>query len=1024
MENVLSSERTPSRSFPSIDEEIVGFEEDAESIIGMENVLSSERTPSPSFPSIDEEIFGFEEDAESIIGMENVLSSERTPFRSFPSIDELIFDFGEDAESIIGMENVLSSERTSFRSFPSIDKLKLDFEEDAESIFGMENVLSSERTPSPSCPSIDEDIFGFEEDAESIISMENVLSSERTPSRSFPSIDEEIVGFEEDAESIIQKLTGCTEELDVVSIVGMPGLGKTTLAKKVFTHPSVDKHFDVQAWCSISKEYNLRKMCSEILKQVLGSVDGIRNEDMPDKLRKSLMNKRYLIVLDDIWEVEAWEELQLSFPDDENGSRVVLTTRDEEVARQLKHHSDPYFLRFLTICPPELLNTGLRVAESCKGLPLVIVLIAGIIAKKREASLWLAIAKDLRSRVLEEKNMKILESSFDYLEDHLKFCLLYMGLFPEDYKFPVSNLLKFWIAENFVQNMGLENVEEASKICLNELVKKSLVIVSGRREDNGEIEYCTVHDVVHEFCMRKLAKEKFMQYQLAKEPQEENFMLYRLAEEPRSRRKYIHDDLVKHLLQYEKLLDKFPMLAGLKEWEFVDQCNARYSEFIDNPHSSLGDGIRLFSVLKNLRFIRVLHLLDVNLERCSWVTAVQVVTHLRYLAIRTQEFDFQWVSHLHDLQTLQVVGNDDKLSGCFETSPSIWKMQKLRHVDIQDFSFKWEDNDRALFEESSETVLPNLKTFGKCRIYLVDKTPEFWWRFPNIEQLNLHFIEPGYEVDMPNLEELPLLSLELCFSRAISGYKSIGRARCVVFPSNLKDLSLDRLCLTEKVVSQLARLRNLESLKLREVYFKSEDRYGQAGYSICWDVSDYEFRALKYLNLQNVLVTEWRSSEESFPVLEQLIINNCIIQCGQIPCSFVDIPTLKLIKLICCDESLKLSAFNIKNQVEEITGCDSLQVLNKYEYFNYGIRFRLENTIPEDIWYRRACQKSTSGRELMLLGFFKNVVIFMLPAKVNFEEPITIWKENMQDALKIESVSSIEMIKGKKFYILLLVKMN
>ncbi|KAK6781359.1 hypothetical protein RDI58_023543 [Solanum bulbocastanum] len=771
--------------------------------------------------------------------------------------------------------------------------------------------------------------------------MGNVWTSKRTPSRSFPSrsfssIDEEIVGFEEDAENIIRKLTGGTEELDIVSIVGMPGLGKTTLAKKVFTHSSMDKHFDVQAWCSISKEHNLGKAYSEILKQVLGSVDGIRNEDMPDKLRKSLMRKRYLIILDDIWEVKAWEELRLSFPCDKNGSRIVVTTRDEEVARQLKHHSDPYFLRFLTVdeswdllqkkvfqgetCPPELLRTGLQVAKSCKGLPLVIVLIAGIIAKKRKASVWLKIAEDLRSHVLEEQNMKIIESSFDYLEDHLKSCLLYMGLFPEDYKFPVSDLLNFWIAENFIHDMGLENIEEASKICLNDLVSKSLVIVSGRREDNGEIEYCTVHDVVHEFCMRKLTKEKFMQYQLAKEPRS---------------RKYIHDNLVEHLLPYENLLDKFPMLAGLKEGEFVDQCNARSHEFRYNPHLSPGDGICLFRVLENLRFIRVLHLLDVNSIKRSWVTAVQVVTHLRYLAIRTQEFDFQWVSHLHDLQTLQVVGNDDQLSGSFETSPSIWKMQKLRHVDIQDFSFKWEDNDQALFEESSETVLPNLKTFGKCRIYLVDKTPEFWWRFPNIEQLKLHFIEPGYEVDMPNLEELPLLSLELCFSRAISGYKSIGRASCVVFPSNLKALSLDRLCLTEKAVSQLARLQNLESLKLREVYFKSEVRYGLPGYSICWDVSDYEFRALKYLNLQNVLMTEWCSSEESFPLLEQLIINNCIIQCGRIPCSFADIPTLKLIKLIRCNKDLKLSALDIKKEVEEIAGCDCLQVLSQNEYFNF-----------------------------------------------------------------------------------------
>ncbi|KAK4341473.1 hypothetical protein RND71_039974 [Anisodus tanguticus] len=584
--------------------------------------------------------------------------------------------------------------------------------------------------------------------------MENVLTGKRsTPADAtastqhiFPSIDEEVVGFDDDAESIIQKLTGRIEELDIVSIVGMPGLGKTTFAIKVFTHHSIDKHFDVRTWCSISKEYNLMKVFSEILKQVVGSMDGIKDEDMPDKLRKSLI--------------------------------ILLTTRDE-VARQLKHHSDPYFLRFLTvdesseslqkkvfqgeIFPPELLEAGQRVAKNCKGLPLVIVLIAGIIAEERQASLWLEVANDLSSHVLEEQSMKIIESSYDPLQDHLNSCLLYIVLFPEDYDFPV-------------------------------------------REDNGEIAYFPVHDVVREFCLRKLTKEKFMQYQQSKEPH-----LIRC----------IHDDLVHQLLQYEQLLDNIPMLAYLKEGESVAQCH-------DSASSN----------------------------------------------------------------SLEVVGKDE-FSRRFETSPFIWKMQKLRHVDIQVFSFKWEDNDRAVFEESSETVLGNLKTFGKCRIYLADMAPEFWRRFPNIEQLNLHFVEPGYEVDMPNLEELPLQSLEVGFSRPILGYNPIGRDSCVVFPSNLKDLPLDRLC----------------------------------------DVSDYEFRALKYLNLKNVLVTEWRSSEASFPVLEKLIISNCRILCGQIPSSFVDISTLKLIILICCDDSLEDSALNIKKEVEEMTGCDSLQVHMLYKTY-------------------------------------------------------------------------------------------
>ncbi|KAK4350860.1 hypothetical protein RND71_030173 [Anisodus tanguticus] len=134
---------------------------------------------------------------------------------------------------------------------------------------------------------------------------------------------------------------------------------------------------------------------------------------------------------------------------------------------------------------------------------------------------------------------------------------------------------------------------------------------------------------------------------------------------------YVHDDLVKQLVQSEYSLDKIPILTGLKEGESFAQCHTSL-EFIAHPKFYARNQISLFPLLDNFRFIRVLNLLDIYLES-SWATAIQAVSHLRYLAICTKEFDFQWVSHLLDLQTLRVMWKDSTKMR-LKTSPAIWKI--------------------------------------------------------------------------------------------------------------------------------------------------------------------------------------------------------------------------------------------------------------------------------------------------------------------------------------------------------------
>ncbi|KAK6787272.1 hypothetical protein RDI58_015797 [Solanum bulbocastanum] len=145
----------------------------------------------------------------------------------------------------------------------------------------------------------------------------------------------------------MKKLTGGTKELDVPSIFGMPGLGKTTLAMKVYNNPSIVGHFDVKVWCDVSQSYNRRTLLVEIFKQATNDNSEIKEDvDIADKLQKALKGKRYLIMLHDIWEVEAWEDLGLCFPNGEYGSRVMVTTRIEQVATHLQHCGELILLDF------------------------------------------------------------------------------------------------------------------------------------------------------------------------------------------------------------------------------------------------------------------------------------------------------------------------------------------------------------------------------------------------------------------------------------------------------------------------------------------------------------------------------------------------------------------------------------------------------------------------------------------------------------------------------------------------------
>ncbi|CAI9102308.1 OLC1v1000555C1 [Oldenlandia corymbosa var. corymbosa] len=300
----------------------------------------------------------------------------------------------------------------------------------------------------------------------------------------------------------------------------------------VYRHPSIVHHFCVRVWCTVSQDYDKTGLLLEILSGLENDVSNKHlnrsEDDMADAIRRHLKGKPYLIVLDDVWDMEAWDSLKLSFPDDKSGSRILVTSRNENVASQIIPQSQTlHHLRSLTDeeswkllqmrisfeegCPPELVARGQAIAQRCKGLPLTIVTVAGL-HSNMETSGWEEVEESLNKSCTPALDQwkETIELSYRHLPDYLKPCSLYFGAYKEDQRIRVRELLERWIAEGFVERTAGGCVEDVAEAYLTELVQRNLVMVA-ERGSRGKIKFCMLHDLLHEFYKEKSIGDHFLQ---------------------------------------------------------------------------------------------------------------------------------------------------------------------------------------------------------------------------------------------------------------------------------------------------------------------------------------------------------------------------------------------------------------------------------------------------------------------------------------------------------------------------------
>ncbi|KAH0757018.1 hypothetical protein KY290_020511 [Solanum tuberosum] len=223
--------------------------------------------------------------------------------------------------------------------------------------------------------------------------------------------DHIIVGFQDVVESLLAELLKVETRRNVISIYGMGGLGKTALANNLYKNPIIVSSFPTRAWIGVSQKYNTMDLLRNIIKSIKGwtketldLLERMTERDLEIHLRDMLKEHKYLVVVDDVWQREAWESLKRAFLDSKNGSRVIITTRKEDVVERADNRGFVHRLRFLSqeeswdlFCRklldvramvPAMERLARDMVDKCGGLPLAIVVLSGLLLHKRGLDEW------------------------------------------------------------------------------------------------------------------------------------------------------------------------------------------------------------------------------------------------------------------------------------------------------------------------------------------------------------------------------------------------------------------------------------------------------------------------------------------------------------------------------------------------------------------------------------------------------------------------------------------------------------
>ncbi|KAL8483034.1 hypothetical protein ACS0TY_025914 [Phlomoides rotata] len=654
------------------------------------------------------------------------------------------------------------------------------------------------------------------------------------------------IGRDGEVSKIVEMLTTQNEEaVSVFPIFGMGGLGKTTLARQVFNNGKIQTHFGKHIWVHV-RDFDAVPLFKKILEAVGGSIEDVSSRHvLLAKIQVALEAKTYLLVLDDVWNLDQqkWVDFinSLSGITSIKGNGILVTTRSTEIGAIVQTLPDIPQLGNLSwgACwsiikgkafkggeiPTEfgdLEPIGESIAKRCQGLPLAAFVVGGMLSGK-SYGVWQSIEeKWLHDGVGggEDDISKILKLSFYHLPSpSLKKCFAYCSIFPKGARIEREQLIELWMAEGFLQPSQTGDMETRGNKFLEALVQNSLLQVVDR-DKFGDVKHCSMHDLVHDVAASALGisdKTCPARYTSWSEVRE----IRNIPKEQAKRLRTLNIGSCGSLFEYRNIPKELIPLRYL-------QINSSIYE----AHSSLGNWIG-----------ELYHLQTLRVKLVVLPSTLTDLINLRHLHFPPQTELPPYLGRLTNLQTLPYFHVRDEDGHRIEELGSLKNLKGELEIDGLEYVQGEEESNKADLSGKSGIVKLALKWNG-------GRGGNF-----NVERV-LNGLKPQQNLKMLEIDGFP--------GNSFPSWKGL---------SNLMEIRL-RHCSKCEEIPTLGNLPCLKSLLLNDlpkVKFIDSSFYGEA-------IS--AFPALERLELCNMLnLTEWKEVKipewKVFPRLEYLIIYNC-----------------------------------------------------------------------------------------------------------------------------------------------------